>query len=167
MKAFSSLLAARLRRDERGAGVVELALLLPVLALLTVGIADFSHGLSERMRIHRAVQQSLEIAAAHRMAVSPDSDLPTYDFLAKRAAQAAEVPEAQVTLTKWLECNGVKQGFDGSCGDGQSIARYVEIHIVTHFSPMFNYGPLARAAGGGDAPRGTIPLFAKAAVRVQ
>ena len=165
-KTLSSLLA-RLHRDERGAGVVELAILLPVLALMTTGIVDLSNGLSERLRLHRAVHQTLEIAAAHRIRVDPNASQPNYDFLAAEAATAADVPEDQVTLTKWLECDGVEQpDFYDDCDAGQAIARYVQIRIDNDFKPMFDYGPLGRASGYAAAD-GTVPLFAEAAVRVQ
>lgn len=165
-KTLSSLLA-RLRRDERGAGVVELAILLPVLALMTTGIIDLSNGISERLRLHRAVHQTLEMAAAHRVQVGPEDNHPSYDFLAAAAAEAAAVPEDQVKLTTWLECDGVEQpGFYDSCTPGQAIARYVQIRVESNFTPTFDYGPLGRATGH-TAPDGTIPLFAEAAVRIQ
>lgn len=167
MRNHLSSLLGRLGRDERGTSVVELAVILPVLALMTTGIVDLSNGISTRLGLHRAVHETLEMAAAHRVRLGTNATETNYDFLKAAAAKAANVPEDNVIMSNWLECDGVEQpDFYGNCAPDQTIARYVQIHIDTKFKPTFDYGPLGRASGFADAD-GTIPLFAEAAVRIQ
>lgn len=151
---------AGLLRDRRGASVVELALLLPFLTLLMVGMIDLSNGVTARFMLSQAVNRTLEMAAGHHFLADKDDDEVQYDFLKTEAADAAGVDTENVTLTTWLECDGVKQAdYDGTCPADESIARYLQIRIDTVYSPMFSIGPL------GD--QGFIPMFAEAAVRIQ
>lgn len=153
---------AGLCRDRRGTSVVELALLLPFLTLLMVGIIDLSNGVATRFMLSQAVDRTLEMAAGHNFVADKDDSEVQYDFLKQEAAVAAGVETEDVTLTTWLECNGAKQpDYYGSCSSGESIARYLQIRIDADFDPMFDIGPLSR---GGDGP---VPLFAEAAVRIQ
>ena len=49
-----------LRRDERGASVVELALVAPVFAALLLGMVDLSGAYSARLELEQAAQQTIE-----------------------------------------------------------------------------------------------------------
>ena len=50
----------QLGRDKRGAAVVELAVVAPMIALLTVGVVDLSNGFSRKLKIEQAAQRSIE-----------------------------------------------------------------------------------------------------------
>lgn len=171
---------AALGRDERGTGLVELALLAPMLALLTVGIVDLSQGIDRRMELHDAVHRTLEKAAARRFKFEiVDDKVVTTDMKAD-AAEAADVPVSAVTVRAWLECDGVEQPTftadcpalaspDPACSDPAPppsakcvpiLARYLEVRIDTTYSPTF--GKVVAASADG-----TVPLFAEGAVRVQ
>lgn len=155
-----------LGRDERGASLVEFALFAPILGLMTMGITDLSRGISERLKLTQAVNRVIEIAASRPLPADQDADEVDYDFLKDEAAAAADVPVDQVTLTKWLECDGVEQDdFAGSCGSTDPIARYIQIRIDTLYEPTFFAGPVATMAGANDD--GALPIFAEAAVRIQ
>jgi len=147
-----------LARDERGASMIEFALFAPMLALMVMGISDVSMGYSRKLTVEQAAYRTLE-----RVAVgSVQSD---YSSLRTEAAAAAGVPVGNVTVTNWLECNGTRQAdFNGLCGTGEMIARYVQIDIAASYTPSFSYGPLSRGLGGED---GNVALSASAAVRVQ
>jgi len=148
----------RLRRDERGASMLEFALFAPILAVMVMGISDVSMGYSRKLTLEQAAFRSLE-----RVAVgSVQSD---YSHLRAEAAAAAEVPLANVTIDNWLECDGVRQSeFGGVCPESQMVSRYVRISITGTYRPSFNYGPLARGFGGVD---GTVPISASTSLRIQ
>lgn len=152
-------LLSRLRRDARGLGTVEFALAAPFLGLLVIGISDYSRAIAARFALEQAANRTLEMAAVGGGATK-------FDYLKPEAAAAAGVPLSAVTLTVWLECDGVKQGsYDNVCGNTQSLTRYVQIAIDSTYTPLFNYGPLSAVAK--TRADGKFPLHADATMRVQ
>lgn len=170
-----------LARDERGTGLVEMALLAPVLALFTVGIVDLGMGLTRRMELHQAVHRTLEKVAAREFVIETkdDGSLDTA-YIKEDAAAGAGVEEDEVTVRAWLECDGEEQdNFNDTCAPPAGapaacssttppasancqaiVARYVEVRIDSSYRPTF----------GRVVPvleDGTFPLFAEAAVRLQ
>jgi Flp pilus assembly protein TadG len=118
-------------KDDRGVSAIEFAMIAPVLAVLLLGIIDLSSALSQRFTLQQAVDRSLEIIQANRVAVGAQGGSPDYSFLKAEVATAAKVPEANVTLTQWLECKGVKQGsYTGACADYVDTARYLELQVT-------------------------------------
>lgn len=160
----------RLARDERGASLVELALLAPFLGTLMLGMVDLGQGLSARHDLQQAVNHAMELALA-RDAVADDEGNPDYEFLREAAAEAADVPIGSVTLTKWRECNGTIQGtYNAVCppdadGNPQEVSRYIRIRIATTYTPTFRYGPIALSSAANA--NGTVPMAAEAALRIQ
>jgi len=148
----------RLARDARGASMIELGLFAPVLAVMVMGIGDVAMGYSRKLTLEQAAYRVLE-----RVAVgSVQTD---YTYLKAEAAAAAGVPESNVTVDNWLECDGVRQAqFDGICPDGQMISRYVQIAIAGSYRPVFSAGPLARRYNGAD---GNVPISVSTALRIQ
>jgi Flp pilus assembly protein TadG len=131
-------LPSRLWSDKRGAALIEFALLAPVLALLVGGVIDLSEGLSERYKLQQAVNRSLEQLHSKPAEAAANQKDVDFSFLVTEAATAAGVPAAQVTLTKWLQCDSTKQAsWDGSCTTGQDTARYVNLQIVKTFNGFF------------------------------
>src|SRR5687768_7294573 len=49
-----------LRRDERGAAIIELAIVAPVLALLTIGVVDMANGFATKLKLEQAAQRAIE-----------------------------------------------------------------------------------------------------------
>jgi Flp pilus assembly pilin Flp len=101
------LLAFRaVRRDERGAGLVELALIAPMLAVLTVGIVDLTQGVTRRMQLHDAAHRTLEKVAARNFKLDLKSDGEPDTVLIEAEAEAAAGPGSEATVYSWLECDG-------------------------------------------------------------
>lgn len=147
-----------LRGDQRGASIVELALFMPFMVMLIVGIIDLSNGIAMQFGLNKAVNRTLELATANSVVTTKNASEVDYSYLARETARAAEVPEENVTLTKWVECDGTRQAtFETMCDPGESIARYVQIEATKPFSPTFSLGPVGE----------TVDLRADAAVRVQ
>lgn len=171
---------SRLRGDERGAGLIEMALFAPFVALLTVGVVDLTEGVTRRAELHQAVHRTMEKVAARRFEIKIVNGEPDTTYIRADAAEAAGVPIEEVSAVAWLECDGVQQpSFTADCPPLASpdptcaypvpppgakcqpiLARYVEVRIDTHYRPTF--GKVVQ----GDA-NGQVPLFAEAAVRVQ
>lgn len=161
-----------LLRCDRGASVIEMALLSPILATLLVGIVDLSRAYSERLFLEQAAQRTIERVAQQRY-VSTD-----YSTLKTEAATAAGITATSTNplVDYWLECssdNGVTwtrqgngspgNGFNGQCPNASDIpARYVTVAIQKNFTPMFS----TRFFPGANSD-GTVTLRAEAGIRVQ
>lgn len=153
-----------INRDERGTSIVELALALPVLAALLIGMVDISRGFSAKLQLEQAAQRSIEKAMQGKKETS------LYTSLKAEGATAAGVNQNAVNVRYWLECNGVSQNsssatmaadYEKVCTAGQSYARYVTVEISKIYTPMFS----TRFAGA--SADGTYTLKGKAGVRVQ
>lgn len=151
-------------RDERGATIIELALILPLLATLVVGMADISLGYSAKLQLEQAAQRSIE------KAVNGEKETAFFQTLKSEAMAAAGVSESAVTVRYWLECNGVSQNTSPSsmdadygkkCSDNVPYSRYVNVRIEKIYTPMF--GPKLAGANAD----GTFTLIGEAGVRVQ
>lgn len=138
-----------LARDERGTSLIEFGFLAPFLALLTMGVIDLSQGLAERFAIQQAVNRGLELIQARPAYAEADSDDVDYGFVKTEVATAAGVPESQVTLTRWLECDGANAGdVNGTCPGGQASARYLRVRVTKNFEGEFYYDSIPMAASG-------------------
>lgn len=54
------LRSSALARDERGAAIIELALVAPIFALMTIGIVDMSNAFSRKLALEQAAQRAIE-----------------------------------------------------------------------------------------------------------
>ncbi len=138
-----------LARDERGTSLIEFGFLAPFLALLTMGVIDLSRGLAERFAIQQAVNRGLELVQSRPALVAGDDSDVDYSFVTAEVAAAAGVPAAQVTLTRWLECDGKDEGdVNGTCDDGEDTARYLRVRVTKNFNAEFYYDSIPMAASG-------------------
>ena len=146
----------RLLRNEKGASLIELALMLPILILLVTAGADVASGFSAKIALQQATARTIEKATAGGL------NSGAFQILQAEGAAAAGVNENQVTVDKWLECNGLRQSdFNGVCADSQQVARYVSININSSYTPIFTFFKLATVQDG------KIPLTSTSSVRVQ
>jgi Flp pilus assembly protein TadG len=154
----------RIARDERGASVVELALVAPFLAALVIGMVDISRGYSHKVQLEQAAQRSVE------KAMQGKKNTTLFGTLQAEAMTAASVPASNVEVKYWLECNGVSQyqskatmtaDYEKVCPSGQQYARYVEVTITKNYAPMFQTKFL------GSKADGTFDVIGKAGIRVQ
>lgn len=145
----------RLRRDERGTSVIELALIAPILATLTIGLIDLSQGFSQKLILEQAAQRAIEKVMQGR------SNITTMGTLKTEAAETAGVAASAVTTDFWLECNGVRaSNYNTNCASGVPFARYISVRITKTYTPFFNYKFHNRAEN-------TYSLTGAATVRIQ
>jgi Flp pilus assembly protein TadG len=138
-----------LARDERGTSLIEFGFLVPFLALLTMGVIDLSRGLAERFALQQAVNRGLELVQARPAVASATSNDLDYSFVKTEVAAAGKVPQAQVTLERWLECDGGgKLPVTGECTGSQAAARYLKVRVTKNFTGEFYYKSIPMAASG-------------------
>ena len=140
--------------DQRGAAVVELAIVAPMIALLTVGIVDLSNGFSRKLKIEQAAQRSIEKI----MNTSASDTIEA--TLAAEAADQGDVPISQVQVSYRLECDGALTDA-AECPEDQESTQWISVTVTDAYEPLFT-----RHFRGinGD---GTYHLRATAGVRIQ
>jgi Flp pilus assembly protein TadG len=147
---------ARIRDCERGASLLEFALAAPFLAMLLLGMVDVSRAYSDRLMLEQAAQRAIE-KVEQQHSVSSD-----YNSLQAEVASAAGVPNGNVTVDFWLECNGTRQSsFTGACTNGEAYRRYVTVSVQKSFTPFFGTPWFTNNGSGG------YTLTADAGIRVQ
>lgn len=157
----------KIARDERGTSVIEMALVAPFLATLTIGMVDISRAYSEKLFLEQAAQRAVERAM---QGMQGDDSTDIFEGLQAEAAETAGVDEDDVTVRYWLECNGVDQNtnpatmaddYDEVCPDGQYYSRHISVRIEKVYTPMFSIKWL------GSNADGSFDLAGAAGMRVQ
>ena len=87
---------ARLARDDRGASIVELALVVPIMGSLLIGMVDLSRAYSHKLKLEQAAQRAIEKIQQYQTSTS------TYGTLQSEAAEAAGVPTTNVAIDYWF-----------------------------------------------------------------
>ena len=72
-----------LRRDQRGASIIELALVLPVFSALVVGVVDISRAYSQKLLLEQAAYRAIEKVQQYQSTKS------TYNTLQDEVTAAA------------------------------------------------------------------------------
>ncbi|MBA3667745.1 MAG: pilus assembly protein [Sphingomonas sp.] len=119
-------------RNQRGAAVIETALLAPILATMVIGMVQVGQAFSMKLRLEQASQRAIE------KIMNGQADKSSAAALKTEAATIAEVPETNVTVDFWHECNGTKMAnYADVCSSGQVDKRYMSVSINKPFTPMF------------------------------
>lgn len=146
----------RLLSCDRGNSFIEMALALPIIIGLLMGMVDISRGVSTKLKVAQAAQRTIERVQRSGFSYS---DIATLETEAETVAGTG----SDATVTAWLECGSstTKISFTGSCGT-QPYSRHLNVTITKVFTPMFGtqYFPGANSDG-------TFTITAIAGVRVQ
>ena len=103
-----------LRSDDRGAAIIELAMVAPVLALMTIGVVDLSNGFGTKLRLEQAAQRSIEKIMQTTGVLTVEetiADEAVCQFNGTNAdgtCKTAPITTANVTVTHRLECDGAE-----------------------------------------------------------
>ena len=135
-------LLAALCCDCKGTSVVELALFFPVAAILLAGTVDFTTGFSQRLSLEQIATTTIQ------QAVVQGAGSDDYNYLRQSAATAADVPVGNVTLDRWLECDGERQAAGVEvCTVPQTPARFITLRITKAFTPMLDINDFTSVFG--------------------
>ncbi|MFL6750311.1 MAG: TadE/TadG family type IV pilus assembly protein [Sphingomicrobium sp.] len=169
-----------LRADERGAAIIELALVAPVLALMTIGVVDMSNAYSRKLALEQGAQRAIE-------KIMQTTEIDTVEGTLKTEAvcqvngtntdgtcKTSPITISNVTVTYRLECTASGGGitsqtntdsvaFDALTCPGGTVreARYIEANVTDKYTPMF---PIHFLSWNSD---GTYHLQATAGMRTQ
>ena len=156
-----------LARDERGASIIEMALVAPFLATLVIGMIDISRGYSAKIKLEQVSQRTIEKAM---QGMQGDDATDIFETLKAEAAATAEVDDSAVEVRYWLECNGVTQNtnpatmeadYEKVCSGGERYSRHLNVRIEKTYTPMFATKWL------GSNSDGSFTLVGESGLRVQ
>jgi Flp pilus assembly protein TadG len=169
-----------LRADARGAAIIELALVAPILGLMVVGIVDLSNAFSKKLTLEQGAQRAIERIMQTTADDTVEGTLKTEAVCQVNGTnddgtcKTSPITTANVTVTYRLECTAAGGAittqtstdaptFDAFvCGGGTlSEARYIEIAVKDTYTPMF---PIHFSF---IDPDGTYHLSATAGMRTQ
>lgn len=164
---MSARVLKALRRDQRGAAVVELALSVPFLAALVIGMTDMTRGYSMKLQVEQAAQRTIEKVEQQKSVAQSYNTAITTEATAAMTAAGYSTGNT-ITPDSWVECstNGTtwtrKTNFTDACATTEMTARYVKVTISRPFTPMFG----SRLWPGANQ-NGSITITGTAEVRVQ
>lgn len=167
--------------DARGAAVIELALVAPVLALTVIGIVDMSNAYSRKLALeqgaHRAIEKIMQTTDVNTVedTLSREAICQVNGMNADGTCKTSPITSSDVTITWRLECTDSggtittqtttdSITFDSYvCGSGTvKEARYVQVALTDKYTPLF---PIHFASfTSGD---GTYHLSATAGMRTE
>lgn len=167
--------ARRLLREERGVAIIELALIAPMLAMVTIGVVDMSNAYSNKLALEQGAQRAIEKIMQTTQGQTVDDTLKTEAVCQVNgtnddgSCKTSPLTTDDVSVSYRLECTNsdgtvvVKTGVDAAddCLTTQKQAQYVSVTVTTKYSPMF---PLHFSGIDAD---GTYHLSATAGMRTQ
>lgn len=121
----------RLRDNERGAAIIELALVAPILATMTIGVIDLSNAFGRKLALeqaaHRAIEKIMNTTASDTVEAT----------LQNEAAKQANVSASNVEVTFRIECNGSETQAD-DCAEGETMSQWINVEVTDTYTPMFS-----------------------------
>jgi hypothetical protein len=143
-------------RNDRGVAVVELALTMPILMALVMGVADMSMAFSRKLALEQAAQRAIE------MIQQTTEETSVEEVIQAEIADQADVAAADVTVENILFCDGELAGdFNAECVDEDTEERYIRITVVGEYDPFFP------AMLGTTNENGNYDLTAVAGIRTK
>lgn len=134
--------ARYLRSDNRGAAVIELAIIAPVLALITIGVVDLSNGFGQKLRLEQAAHRSIEKIMQTTGTLTVDETIANEAICQYNGTGpdgtclTAPLTAANVTVVHRLECDGVVTA-DSDCSSNQTESRWLQVTVWHDYEPMF------------------------------
>jgi Flp pilus assembly protein TadG len=170
--------AQRLASSERGAAIIELAIIAPIFALMTIGIVDMSNAYSRKLGLEQGAQRAIEKVMQTTDVDTVENTLKTeavcqVNGMTNGSCNASPITTNDVTVTFRLECTSggattVQTATDPTtfdamtCAVGATSARYIQVTVNDKYTPMF---PIHFASY--NSSDGTYHLSATAGMRTQ
>jgi len=135
-------LRRKLRSDARGAAVIELAMVAPVLALLTIGVVDMSNGFARKLRLEQAAHRSIEKVMQTTGTLTVEDTIKTEAVCQYNGTDengvclTAPLTVDAVTVTHRLECDGVETA-DPDCAPNETESRWIQVKVEDDYTPLF------------------------------
>ena len=129
-------------RDQRGAAMIELAFVAPVIALMTVGVVDLSNGFGTKLRVEQAAQRSIEKVMQTTGVLTVENTIAAEAVCQYNgtnpngSCKTAPLTAADVVVTHRLECDNIVT-VAPDCLPTQEESRWIQVKVETDYTPMF------------------------------
>jgi Flp pilus assembly protein TadG len=143
-----------LSRSERGAAVIEMALVAPFIATMVIGVVDLSNAFGRKLKCEQAAQRAIE------KIMNTTANDTVEATLTKEAAEQAGVAESNVTVTFRVECNGSAVAAT-DCQPGEKMSQWIDVIVKDQYKPLF---PVHMSGINSD---GTYHVQGQAGIRTQ
>ena len=134
----------KLWREDRGAAIIELAIVAPVIALMTVGVVDLSNGFNSKLRLEQAAQRSIEKVMQTTGVTSVEDTIVSEAVCQYNGTnedgtcKPAPITNANVTVTHSLYCDAATEPTaNPDCAPGEVESKWIKVTIWTEYAPMF------------------------------
>ena len=148
-RAAIALSARKLLRSERGAAIIELAMVAPVFALMTIGIVDMSNAYSRKLGLEQGAQRAIEKIMQTTQDNTVDDTLISEAVCqvngtnADGGCKSSPITTSDVTVEHRLECidpSGtlhVSTDPTATCTGTQKTRTYISVTVHDKYTPMF------------------------------
>ena len=140
--------------SERGAAVIEMALVAPFIATMVIGVVDLSNAFGRKLKCEQAAQRAIE-----KIMNTTGNDTVEATLIAE-AAEQADVSESNVTVKFRVECNGSEIAGD-DCQPGETMSQWIDVTVKDQYKPLF---PIHMSGIDSD---GTYHVQGQAGIRTQ
>lgn len=145
----------KLWREERGAAIIELAIVAPVIALMTVGVVDLSNGFGTKLKVEQAAQRSVEKVMQTTGITNVETTIANEAICqfngtnANGTCKTAPLTADNVAVVHSLYCNnGATAVSTPDCPDGETESKWIKVTVTTEYKPMFPLHFTGIDAGG-------------------
>lgn len=170
-----------LANDQRGAAIIELALIAPIMGLTVIGIIDLSNAYSRKLALEQGAQRAIEKIMQTTEDDTVEGTLKTEavcqvnGMTSTGVCKTTPIAASDVTVTWRLECRDASNAIVGTqtstdpvafdlltcASSAQKEGRYIEVLVTDKYTPMF---PVHFSALNAD---NTYHLSATAGMRTQ
>ena len=170
----------KLLKSEKGAAVIELALVAPVLALMMIGVVDMSNAYTRKLALEQGAQRAIEKIMQTTGTQTVENTIKTeavcqVNGVTNGTCNPSPITTSNVTVTYRLECTDSggtitaqtstdSDTFDTyTCPGGTvSEAKYISVNVTDQYTPIF---PIHFASF--NSSDGTYHLSATAGMRTK
>jgi Flp pilus assembly protein TadG len=146
----------RLRRDERGAAVIEMAMIAPVLALCVIGVVDVSNAYSRKLALEQGAQRAIEKIMNTTENATVESTLATEAVCqvngmnSDGTCKTSPISTSNVTVTWRVDCTSASGSVSTQTTTSSATydsyltstcvgtrSGYVQVTVNSTYSPLF------------------------------
>jgi Flp pilus assembly protein TadG len=127
-------LLSALKRDERGAVLIETALITPVLLIMSIGAYDVSRGVARQTELQEVAAEFAAIAMARETV-----GVAELEQMKEIAAASAGVDEDAVTVSENIKCGTAPELYVATheCLDDEEQSRILTIEVEATYTPTW------------------------------
>jgi len=125
-------LLRKLASAREGNALIELAVVMPVLTMMVLGMTDVARAYMLKVHIEQVARTGGEYA------ISSKDRIPDPAEIQAQIANDSGLPASDITVKRWLECDGVPQGDVQYCAtSSEQPAQYISVDVQDTFQPVF------------------------------